>query len=91
MPSLRYEKLTYELRGLIFEAHKKLKIGWPEEIYHEGLVQLLQDKGISVQSKPRKTFMHRDVAVDLFECDLIVWDLIILELKMLPFYGVSLD
>jgi hypothetical protein len=34
MTHLRHAKLTYELRGLIFEARKKLKTGWPEEVYH---------------------------------------------------------
>ena len=40
MTHLRHEKLTYELRGLIFEVRKKLKTGWTEEIYHQGLIQL---------------------------------------------------
>lgn len=84
MSHLRHEKLSYELRGLIFEVHRTLKMGWPEEVYHQGLVQLLQDKGFPVQSKPRKTIIHRDIEVHLFECDLIFFDLIILELKMLP-------
>lgn len=85
MTNLRYEKLTYELRGLIFEVRQKLKTGWPEEVYHQGMVQLLLDKDIPVRSKPRKTIVHRGVDVHVFECDLIVWDLIILELKVLPF------
>jgi len=82
--NLRHEKLTYELRGLIFEVRQKLKTGWPEEVYHQGLLQLLLDKAIPVQSKPRKVIVHRGIEVHVFECDLIVWDLIILELKALP-------
>jgi GxxExxY protein len=85
MTHLRHQKLTYELRGLIFEARKKLKTGWPEEVYHQGLVQLLQDRSIPTHSKPRKTIIHRGIEVQVFECDLVVWDLIILELKALPF------
>jgi GxxExxY protein len=84
MSHLRHEKLSYELRGLIFEVHRTLKIGWPEEIYHQGLVQLLREKGLPVQSKPRRTIIHRGTEVHLFECDLIFSDLIILELKVLP-------
>jgi len=85
MSKLRYEKFTYELRGFIFEAHNKLKTGWPEEVYHQGLVQLLRDKEIPVDSKPRKSIVHRGIEVHHFECDLLVWELIILELKTLPF------
>lgn len=83
--NLRHEKLTYELRGLIFEVRQKLKTGWPEEVYHQGLLQLLLDRDIPVHSKPRKAIVHRGYEVHVFECDLIVWDLIILELKVLPF------
>ncbi len=32
---------------------------------------------------------HRDVEINTFECDLMVWDLIILELKVLPFTGFA--
>ena len=85
MIHLRYEEQSYELRGLIFDVHKRLKAGWPEEIYHQGLVRLMEDRGIPVCSKPHKAIVHRGVEVHLFECDLIAWDLIILELKVLPF------
>jgi GxxExxY protein len=85
MTHLRHEKLTYELRGLVFEVRKKLKTGWSEEIYHQGLVELLRGKDIPVHSKPRKPIIHRGIEVQVFECDLMVWDLIILELKVLPF------
>lgn len=36
-----------------------------------------------MQSKVRRAINHRGVQVHLFECDLLVWDLIILELKAL--------
>jgi len=72
MSHLRHEKLTYELRGLIFQVRKKLKTGWSQEVYHQGLVQLLRDKGIPVRSKPRKPIIHRGIEVQVFECDLIV-------------------
>ncbi len=85
MIHLRHEEQTYKLRGLIFDVHKRLKAGWPEEIYHQGLVRLMEDRGIPVCSKPHKAIVHRGVEVHLFECDLIAWDLIILELKVLPF------
>jgi len=45
----------------------------------------LRSRDIPVHSKSRRSIVHRDVEVHLFECDLILWDLIILELKVLPF------
>jgi len=85
MTRLRHEKLTYELRGLIFDVRKKLKTGWSEEVYHQGLVQSLLGRNIPFRSKPRKAIVHRGIKTQVFECDLIVWDSIILELKVLPF------
>ena len=85
MTELRHEKLTYELRGVLFEAHNMLKLGWPEEAYHQAVTHLLEHKGIPVLFKPRRPVIHRGIEVQLFECDLIAWDTIILEFKMLPF------
>ena len=85
MSGLRHQKLTYELRGIIWEARRRLKTGWPEDVYHQGVVQILEEKGVPVMSKPRKMLVHRGIDVHLFECDLIARDLIILELKSLPF------
>lgn len=78
-------KLSYEARGLIFDTHNALKIGWPEEAYHQGLIRLVEARCIPYVSKPRLALKHRGVDVDVFECDLILWDLLILELKVLPF------
>jgi GxxExxY protein len=85
MLRLRYEKKTYQLRGLIFEVRNELKAGWSEDIYHQALVELLQDNHIPVFSKLRRSLSHRNVEVHIFEPDLIVWDTIILELKALPY------
>jgi GxxExxY protein len=84
MVELRHEQLSYQVRGLIFETRKNLKTGWSEEIYHQGLAQLLRENGIPFESKPRKTLVHRDVAIHTFECDLIIAERIILELKASP-------
>ncbi|MBI5652185.1 MAG: GxxExxY protein [Chloroflexi bacterium] len=84
MVELRHEQLSYQVRGLIFEARKNLKTGWAEEIYHQGLAQLLRENRVPFESKPRKTLIHRGIAIHSFECDLIVAERIILELKALP-------
>jgi GxxExxY protein len=85
MDDLRYQALTYKLRGAIFEAHNTLRIGWSEEVYHQGMLEVLASQQIPVVSKPRRAIVHRGVEVHTFEADLITWDAIILELKVLPF------
>jgi GxxExxY protein len=84
MTGLRRENLTYEIRGLIFEVRNELQTGWPEEVYHQALVQLAQEKGVPVRSKEHKIISHRGVTVHEFVSDVIVRDAIILELKVLP-------
>lgn len=85
MIELRYEKQTHQLRGLIYKVRNELKAGWPENVYHQAFVQVLQENHIPVLSKPRHPLSHRNVEVHVFEPDLIVWDAIILELKSLPY------
>lgn len=89
MFDLRYKEQTYQVRGLIFKVRKELGAGWSEEICHQALLQAIQGAGIPVVSKPRLTIRHRGIEVHTFECDLLVWDLIILELKMLPYSDFS--
>ncbi len=84
MSDLRHKKLTYELRGAIFEVHRQMKVGWPEEAYPHALAQLLESRSIPVQFKPRRTLTHRAIDIQSFECDLIAYNQIILELKTLP-------
>ena len=85
MTALRHGELTYRLRGLIFQVRNELQTGWSEGIYHQALAELLQTNGIPFLSKPRKTFVHRQADIHVFEPDLIVSDTIILELKALPY------
>jgi GxxExxY protein len=86
---LVYEEESYMVRGLIYEIRKQLDLGWPEEAYHQALLHLLKSNGIPVVSKPRKSIVHRGVEVHTFEADLLVWDKIVLELKVLPRGGFA--
>jgi GxxExxY protein len=85
MTELRYKEKTGILRGLIFQVRNELGGGWSEDVFHQALYAVLQDNNISVVSKPRRPFLYHGVEVHIFEPDLIVWDLIILELKALPY------
>lgn len=83
MPDLRYEDLTYKLNGWIYQVRRDMKTGWSEAEYHKALLMFLRSLDVQVQSKPQKTITHRGTKVHTFECDLLVWDLIVLELKVL--------
>lgn len=81
---LRHSVETHELRGAIYDVRHELKAGWSEEIYHRALVQTLEQRHIPVSSKLRRSLIHRGTEVHVFEPDIVVWDKIVLELKVLP-------
>ncbi len=78
-----YEKEMEQVIGLTFKVRNEMGMGWSEEIYHQALAYLTEKCGIPMRSKPRRTLIHRGVEIHTFEPDLIVWDKIILELKVL--------
>ncbi|NUM46506.1 MAG: GxxExxY protein [Anaerolineales bacterium] len=84
MSDLLFEEKTFQLRGAVFEVFKGLGAGWDEETYHQALIEVFRATCIPFQTKARQVIFHRGVEVDRFECDLIAWDLIVLELKVLP-------
>ncbi len=81
--ALLYKEETYRLRQIIFHVRNELGPGWLEQIYHQALFRALKDESVPVLSKPRRMLRHRQTDIHLFEPDLIVWDRIILELKVL--------
>ncbi len=85
MTGLLYERESYELRGSVFEVRKRLGTGWSEEVYHQAMVCALKEKNIPVKSKLRCPMFQHQSELHVFEPDLIVWDQIIVELKVLPY------
>lgn len=81
-----YDEEMGQAIGLIFQVRNDLGTGRSEEIYHQALVKLLRKNDIPTQSKPRLPLLHRGVEIHTFEPDIIVWNKIILELKVLQNY-----
>ncbi|MEM7118639.1 MAG: GxxExxY protein, partial [Chloroflexota bacterium] len=70
--------------GLVFDVRNKMGGGWSEEIYHWALYQSLLENDIPTLFKSHKPLVHRGTMIYTFEPDLIVWDKVVLELKVLP-------
>jgi GxxExxY protein len=85
----RFGEQSFLVSGLIYNVRNRLGMGWPEEIYHQALVEALKHEGVPVLSKERKEIVHRGVGVHVFECDIMLWEKIILELKALPYSGFA--
>lgn len=83
MGEFLYNDETQKIIGIAFQVRNELGTGWSEEIYHKALVYYLLKHNIPTRSKPRQPFIHKGVTVHTFEPDIIVYDKIILELKVL--------
>ncbi|MCC8038832.1 MAG: GxxExxY protein [Bacteroidales bacterium] len=76
------EKLTYKIRGAIFEVHNLLGPGLYEECYHKALLNELQLRGIKAESKVKLPVKYKGIEIkEAYEVDILVEDEIILELK----------
>lgn len=79
--TLLYPEVSYSVVGAAMDVHNDLGPGWEEWDYHRAMIMALETRGHHVVSHERQDLLHRGSAVDLFELDLLVDDLIILELK----------
>jgi len=80
---LIYEDLTHDLIGCCFDVHNSLGVGYDEPTYHKALARRFGKRGIAHCFKEHKVLLHRGRKAREFEADLIAFDKIILELKVL--------
>lgn len=81
---LLHAQETEEIIGILYAVRNAMGAGWSEEIYHQALLKALMEANIPVQHKPRQTLVHKGKPIQTFEADLILYDKIILELKVNP-------
>ena len=77
------DKLSYALIGYAMAAHREIGPGLDESLYHQFMYERARADGLELLTKPRGQLVHRQKAVDLFECDLLVPQRLICELKVL--------
>ena len=76
------QKLSYKVRGAIFEVHKCLGVGLFEECYHEALLHELALRGLKAESKQRVPVIYKGVEIkEAYEYDILVEGKILIELK----------
>ncbi len=83
MGDLLYKKETHQLRGLIYQVRNELKAGWPEAVYHQALVRVLQNAQIPVVSKNRHALFHRNAEIHVFGL------IVNFDFKQLQIFGVN--
>ena len=78
------EQKSHLLLGLLFEIRNRMGAGWSEDNYHKACEKIFLANKIPFVSKPRFPLFHRGFEIYRFEPDMLLWDEIILELKVLP-------
>ena len=78
---LREEKLTYKIRGCVFEVYRHLGAGFLESIYQKALVQELELNGLQVASEVPVIIHYKGKPVGEHRLDILVEDAVIVELK----------
>ena len=75
-------ELTYKILGACIEVHKILGPGLLESVYHKALQEEFKSQGINFNSEFIIPVLYKGIDLDCgFQCDFIVEDSIILEIK----------
>lgn len=77
------ESITFCLIGRAMQVHRELGPGLDEFFYHSELLKLLVESNLVCESKPRYRLIHHGIVADTFECDLLLENRIVVELKVL--------
>ncbi len=78
-----YKDLSYELVGCFYDVYNELGPAHKEQIYHEALKFIFNEKSMKYKSKPRIKILFRGNNVGTYEPDFIVEDKVIVEIKSL--------
>lgn len=79
------EDQTYQLRGVLFQVYRELKgSGISEAAWENALAIMLDEKKIPHKEQTPFSVHYKGVEVGRFYTDVIAWDNILLELKVLP-------
>ena len=76
------EKLTYQIRGAIFDVYNTLGPGLLESVYEEALVFELQQRGLNVERQVEVPILYKGQELKTtLRLDLLIENTIIVELK----------
>jgi len=91
MGKIKYEKLSYEVRGAFYEVYNTLGPGFKETIYHNALIREFKDRKIRFQEKKRIPIVYKDEKMGIYEPDFLIEDKILVEIKAVPVLSKLFD
>ncbi len=84
---LLYEKLTYKIRGAMFNVYNTLGSGHKEIIYQHALLEELKNQGLKSEAEKIISLTYGNKSIGTYKADVIVEESVLIELKALPFVG----
>ena len=78
---MKHKELTYKIIGVYFDVYNELGHGFLESVYQRSLGLALESVGLSVRQYVKIPVWFRGQRVDMFEGDMLIEDLVLLELK----------
>lgn len=91
---LEDEKLTYKIRGCIYDVYRELGAGFLEKVYENSLEIELLNQGLHVEKQYSLAVNYKGTTVGEFVADFVIEDRVILELKavnkLLPVHEAQL-
>jgi len=91
---LEDEKLTYKIRGCVYDVYRELGAGFLEKVYENSLEIELLNQGLRVEKQYSLAVNYKGTIVGEFIADFVIEDRVILELKavnkLLPVHEAQL-
>lgn len=82
---LLYGKITYKVRGIIFNVYNQLGFGHKENVYHKALAHELKKNNITFEDEKPLDVIYDNVKVGTYRPDFVIGGKILLEIKAVPF------
>ncbi|HET8783167.1 MAG TPA: GxxExxY protein [Pyrinomonadaceae bacterium] len=81
-PELKHKEITHKIIGVFYDVYNELGHGFLESVYQRSLDSALRSAGLDVRSRVRIPVWFRGQRVGMFEGDVLVENVILLELKV---------
>ena len=78
---LQEERISYVVRGCVFEVYRQLGCGFLEKVYEKSLLAELKLQGLRAAAQVPITVRYKDIVVGEYFADIVVENRILLELK----------
>lgn len=87
MTEIIYKEESYKIIGACFEVHKILGHGFKESVYKDALEVEFKKIGVPFQREKSYNIFYKEKLKHFFVADFIVYDTIILEIKIGQYIG----